>query len=73
MRFLIIALIPLSILGLSTLCIVRPAIAINWAKKAHPEYAGDGAEIVWVVKLIGIGGVFIGLYIVALVVRAVLY
>ena len=72
MRFLVIGLISLSIFGLSTLCIVRPEVVIGWAKRAHPEYAGDGSEIVWVVKLIGGGGFFIGLYIVALIVRAIL-
>jgi hypothetical protein len=72
MRFLVIGLLAMSIFGLSALCIVRPEVVIGWAKRAHPEYAGDGSEIVWVVKLIGGGCFFMGLYIVALIVRAVL-
>jgi hypothetical protein len=73
MRFLPIALIAVSVFGMSTLCLLRPAIVIGWAKGAHPKYKGDGTEIVWVVKLIGVGGFFIGLDIVAMIVRAVLY
>jgi hypothetical protein len=72
MSFLAIGLITMLIFGVSTLCFVRPEVIVGWAKRANPNYAGDGSEIIWVIKLIGGGGFFIGLYIVAIFVRAIL-
>ena len=48
-------------IGLSILSVVRPSVVAGWAKSAHPEFAGNEAQLLRIVKLIGVGGLLVSI------------
>jgi hypothetical protein len=39
--------------------IVRPVIIMRWAKRAHSQLAEDDETVLWITRLIGVGGLCI--------------
>jgi hypothetical protein len=47
--------VPILFLASGALCVLRPAIAIRWAKRAHPALPEDNEVLLWIVRFIGVG------------------
>lgn len=56
--------------GFAILGIVRPDIVVRWVKEAHPKFAGDDAPLLFIVRLIGVGGVGVVVFFSLLIVRS---
>lgn len=56
--------------GFAILGIVRPDIVLGRAKQAHPEYIGNDAPLLLIVRLIGIGGFGVVVFFSVLIVRS---
>jgi hypothetical protein len=50
-RSLATALLTVAIIG-----IVRPVIIVRWAKRTHPQLDEDDQSVLWIARLVGIGG-----------------
>jgi len=45
--------------GICALIIVRPVVVLQWARRAHPQVAEDDANALSIVRLVGVGGLFV--------------
>ena len=70
MRHLADVLFAMMMFGFAILGIVRPDVILRWVKQAHPEFAGDEAPLLLIIRLIGIGGFGVVLFFSVLIVRS---
>ena len=45
--------------GICALIIVRPVVVLQWARRAYPQIAEDDANALSIVRLVGVGGLFV--------------
>ncbi|MFZ1158326.1 MAG: hypothetical protein WAO10_11130 [Candidatus Sulfotelmatobacter sp.] len=50
--------------------IVRPDVVLRSVKQAHPEFAGDDAPLLLIVRLIGVGGFGVVVFFSVLIIRS---
>ena len=50
--------------------ILRPVVVVRWAKRAHPDLPEDDERILWIARLIGVGLLGIGGFILMIIVRS---
>ena len=70
MRHLTDVVIAALVLGIAALAILRPVVIVRWAKRAHPDIPEDDRTILWIARLVGIGGFGIALFFVLIIVRS---
>jgi hypothetical protein len=70
LRHLAGVLFAMAFFGFAILGIARPDVVLRWAKQAHPEFEGDEAPLLLIVRLIGAVGLCIALFFSILVVRS---
>ena len=58
------------VLGVAALAILRPVVILRWAKRAHPDIPEDDRTILWIARLVGIGGLGVALFFVLIIVRS---
>jgi hypothetical protein len=58
------------VLGVAVLAILRPVVIVRWAKRAHPDLPEDDETILWIARLVGVGGLGVGLFFLVIVVRS---
>jgi hypothetical protein len=61
----------MAILGFAILGILRPAVILRWAMRAHPEFVGEERALLLMVRLIGAAGLGIGIFLAVIVFRSV--
>ena len=69
MRNLGLILVVASLIGFLTLSSVRPGIVLGWVKRAHPEYAGDDAPLLLVIRMVAAIGFIFMLYFAVLLIH----
>ena len=60
----------MAFLGFAILGMARPDVVLRWAKQAHPEFTGDDAPLLLIVRLIGAVGFGIAVYFSVLIFRS---
>jgi hypothetical protein len=45
-------------------------VIVRWAKRAHPDLPEDDGTILWIARLVGIGGLGVALFFVMIIVRS---
>jgi hypothetical protein len=58
------------VLGVAVLAIFRPVVIVRWAKRAHPDLPEDDGTILWIARLVGVGGLGVGLFFLMIIVRS---
>jgi hypothetical protein len=58
------------VLGVAALAILRPVVIVRWAKRAHPDLPEDDETILWIARLLGVGGLGVGLFFLVIIVRS---
>ena len=58
------------VLGVAALAILRPVVILRWAKRAYPDIPEDDRTILWIARLVGIGGLGVALFFVLIIVRS---
>jgi hypothetical protein len=56
--------------GVAMLAIIRPDFIVSWAKRAHPELSEDDNAILWIARLIGVGGLVFSIFFLVIVLRS---
>lgn len=62
------AIFPILMLVGAVLAIFRPVAIVRWAKRAHPDLAEDDERVLWIARLIGVGLLGIGGFILMVIV-----
>jgi len=44
------------LLTVAVIAIVRPVVIVRWARRAHPQLEEDDQSVLWIARLVGIGG-----------------
>lgn len=52
------------------LAILRPVVIVRWAKRAHPDLPEDDERALWIARLVGVGLLGIGGFILMVIVRS---
>jgi hypothetical protein len=58
------------VLGVAVLAVLRPVVIVRWAKRAHPDLPEDDETILWIARLVGVGGLGVGLFFLVIIVRS---
>lgn len=61
---------PILMVGGAVLAILRPVVIVRWAKRAHPDLPEDDERVLWIARLIGVGLLGIGGFILMIIVRS---
>jgi hypothetical protein len=61
---------PILMVAGAVLAILRPVVIVRWAKRAHPDLVEDDERVLWIVRLIGVGLLAIGGFILMIIVRS---
>ena len=64
------AIFPVLMLVGAVLAILRPVVIVRWAKRAHPDLPEDDERVLWIARLIGVGILGIGGFILMIIVRS---
>jgi hypothetical protein len=56
MRHAVDVLFATVLLTIALIAIVRPVVIVRWARRAHPQLEEDDQSVLWIARLIGIGG-----------------
>ncbi len=70
MRHLTDVVLAALVLGVAVLAILRPVVIVRWAKRAHPDLPEDDETILWIARLVGVGGLGVGLFFLVIIVRS---
>jgi hypothetical protein len=70
MRHVADVLFAMLFFGFAILGIARPDVILRWVKQARPEFAGDDAPLLLIVRLIGAVGFGVALFFFVIVVRS---
>jgi hypothetical protein len=70
LRHLTDVVLAASVLGGAVLAILRPVVIVRWAKRAHPDLPEDDERVLWIARLIGVGLLGIGGFILMIIVRS---
>ncbi len=70
MRHLTDVVLAAVVLGGAVLAIFRPVVIVRWAKRAHPDLPEDDETILWIARLMGVGGLGVALFLLVIVVRS---
>jgi len=70
MRHLADVLFAVAMIAGALTAIIRPAVVVGWAKRAHPQLDEDDQAALWVAKLVGIGGLGVALFISLIIFRS---
>jgi hypothetical protein len=60
----------MAFLGFAILGIARPDVILRWAKQAHPEFAGDDAPLLLIIRFVGAGVFGVALFISVIIIRS---
>lgn len=58
------------VLGVAVLAILRPVVIVRWAKRAHPNLPEDDETILWIARLVGVGGLGVAVFFLVIIVRS---
>jgi hypothetical protein len=58
------------VLCVAVLAILRPVTILRWAKRAHPDLQEDDNRILWVARIVGLGGLGVAIAFLVIVVRS---
>ena len=58
------------VLGVAVLAILRPVVIVRWAKRAHPDLPEDDETILWIARLVGVGGLGVAAFFLVIIVRS---
>lgn len=58
------------VLGVAVLAILRPVVIVRWAKRAHPDLPEDDETILWIARLVGVGGLGVAVFFLVIIVRS---
>jgi hypothetical protein len=56
MRHVVDILFAALLFTIAVIAIVRPVVSVRWARRAHPQLAEDDQSVLWIARLVGIGG-----------------
>ena len=42
-------------LGITTMCVIRPAVMARWVKQAHPNVDKNDKTLLWFIRFIAVG------------------
>lgn len=70
MRHLTDVVLAALVLGVAVLAVLRPVVIVRWAKRAHPDLPEDDETILWIARLVGVGGLGVGLFFLVIIVRS---
>ena len=70
MRHLADVLFAASMLGAFTMGALRPVVIARWLKSADPEIREDDPRVLWIVRVVGIGGLVISVFMSLIIVRS---
>ena len=70
MRQLADIVLPAFVLGVAVVAILRPVVIVRWAKRAHPDLPEDDETVLWIARLIGVGGLVLGLFLLMIIARS---
>lgn len=59
-----------SVLGVAVLAILCPDVVVRWAKRAHPDLSEDDRTTLWIARLVGVGGLGVGLFLLVIMIRS---
>jgi hypothetical protein len=63
-------LFAMAMLGFAILSVVRPAVVLRWARRAHPQIAEDNEAALWIARLVGVAGFAVALFFFVIIVRS---
>lgn len=61
---------PILIVVGAVFAIVRPVVIVRWAKLAHPDLPEDDERVLWIARLIGLGLLGVGGFILMIIVHS---
>ncbi len=70
MRHLTDVILVALVLCVAVLAILRPVTILRWAKRAHPDLQEDDNRILWVARIVGLGGLGVAIAFLVIVVRS---
>ena len=70
MRHLADVVLAALVLGVALLAILRPVVIVRWAKRAYPDLPEDDDMVLWIARLVGVGGLGVALFFMVIVVRS---
>ncbi len=70
MRHLTDVVLAALVLGVAVLAILRPVVIVRWAKRAHPDLPEDDETILWIARLVGVGGLGVAVFFLVIIVRS---
>jgi len=70
LRHLADVLFAMLLLGGAVLAVLRPVVIVRWAKRAYPDLPEDDETILWIARLVGVGGLGVGLFFLVIIVRS---
>jgi len=60
----------IAMLSVAIAAIVRPVIIVRWAKRAHSQLEEDDQIILWIARLIGVGGLCVAAFFWLIIIRS---
>jgi hypothetical protein len=58
------------VLCVAVLAILRPVTILRWAKRAHPDLQEDDNSVLWVARIVGLGGLGVAIAFLVIIVRS---
>jgi hypothetical protein len=58
------------VLCVAVLAILRPVTILRWAKRAHPDLQEDDNRVLWVARIVGLGGLGVATAFLVIIVRS---
>jgi hypothetical protein len=58
------------LLGVAFSGVLYPAVIVRWAKRAYPDLDEHDRTILWIARLIGVGGLGVALFFLLIIVRS---
>jgi hypothetical protein len=70
LRHLTDVVIAALVLGVAVLAILRPVVIVRWAKRAHPDLREEDRKVLWIARLIGVGGLGVAVFFLVIIIRS---
>jgi hypothetical protein len=70
LRHLTDVVIATLVLSVAVLAILHPVVIVRWAKRAHPDLPEDDGTVLWIARLIGVGGLGVAVFFFVIIIRS---
>ena len=70
MRHLADVIFALLMFGAASIAVLRPVIILRWAKRAYPDLPEEDETILWIARVVGLGGLGVVGFFLLIIIRS---